>query len=274
MSLVKKPIMTEKKVAANRSNGGHSQGPATPEGRSACGAANCATAFMPRRRRPLCAVWARTRPTLRNCWKDSARNLRPGAPCRIELVNRLARVLWLVERADRSLEGDALRRASIADLGRDNRIHARMMRLKMTAETLRSLARSVGCWHYVTPREDLEVMKKLHQEGVAGEMGEIAMDLFDQLQEPGTDGDGVTENEKRVRVVNSMRSIFGLETIESPVAGADPRGRANGGHTRKVTKKPRGLPRVMRRVKIRKRMTGTPTLPRRTGTRGSGPASS
>ena len=30
-------------------------------------------------------------------------------------------------------------------------MHARMMRLKMTAESLRSLARSVACWHYVTP---------------------------------------------------------------------------------------------------------------------------
>ena len=29
-------------------------------------------------------------------------------------------------------------------MGRDNRLHARMMRLKMTAETLRSLARSVA----------------------------------------------------------------------------------------------------------------------------------
>ena len=86
-----------------------------------------------------------------------------------------------------------------------------MMRLKMTAETLRSLARSVGCWHYVTTREDLDVMKKLHQEGVAGEMGEIALDLFYQLQEPGTDEDGVTEKEKDDASSTAMRSIFGLE---------------------------------------------------------------
>ena len=114
-----------------------------------------------------------------------------------ELVNRLARVLSLVERDERSHEGEALRRARIRRNGRDNRLHARMMRLKMTAETLRSLARSVNCWHYVTTREDLDVMKKLQQEGVAAEMGEIALDLFYQLQEPGTDGDGVTESEKR-----------------------------------------------------------------------------
>ena len=140
------------------------------------------------------------------------------------LVNRLARVLWLVERSDRSLEGEALRRARIADNGRDNRLHARMMRLKMTAETLRSLARSVGCWHYVTTSEDLEVMKKLHHDGVAGEMGDIAMDLFYQLQEPGTDKDGVSEEEKRRGVVNSIRSIFGISPITSPVAMLTPAG--------------------------------------------------
>ena len=93
------------------------------------------------------------------------------------MVIRLARVMWLMNRADRSQEGSAVRRAQSAGHGRDNRLHARMM-LKMTAETLRSLARSVAVWHYVTTREDLEVMKKLHQEGVTAEMGEIALDLL------------------------------------------------------------------------------------------------
>jgi hypothetical protein len=133
-------------------------------------------------------------------------------------------VLWLSDRADRSLEGDALRRARTAEIGRDNRLHARMMRLKMTAETLRSLARAVGCWHYVTTSEDLEIMKKLHHDGVAGEMGEIAMDLFYQLQEPGTDKDGVSEEDKRRGVVNSIRSIFGLGDIVKPVAMLTPAG--------------------------------------------------
>ena len=104
-----------------------------------------------------------------------------------------------MDRADRSQEGEALRRARSVDAGRDNRLHARMMRLKMTAETLRSLARSVVVWHYVTTRDDLEVMKKLHQEGVTAEMGEIALDLFYQLQEPGADKDGVSEEEQHPR---------------------------------------------------------------------------
>ena len=45
MSLVKKPTMTEKKIAANRSNGGLSQGPATAEGKARMGAAHLRHGF-------------------------------------------------------------------------------------------------------------------------------------------------------------------------------------------------------------------------------------
>ena len=66
-----------------------------------------------------------------------------------------------------------------------------MMRLKMTEERLRRLAQSVATEHYVTPREDLEKMKSLHEEGVLKDMGEIALALFCELQAPGTDEDGI-----------------------------------------------------------------------------------
>jgi hypothetical protein len=67
-------------------------------------------------------------------------------------------------------------------------------------------------------------MKKLHQEGVAGEMGEIAMDLFYRLQEPNTDKDGVSEEEMYRGAVNSFRSVFGLEEIKEPVSLLSPTG--------------------------------------------------
>jgi hypothetical protein len=224
MALVKKPTLTEKKIAANRHNTSHSQGPATAERRERSGAARLRHGF-----------YAKAQETaLRGLGEDPAHfeellaglreEFTPAGTLQEELVIRLARVLWLMERSERSQEGAALRRAQSADRGRDNRLHARMMRLKMTAESLRSLARSVACWHYVTPVEDLDVMKKLHHEGVAGEMGEIAMDLFYQLQEPDTDKDGVSREEKYRRAANSFRSIFGLEEIKEPVAMLSPTG--------------------------------------------------
>ncbi len=148
----------------------------------------------------------------------------PAGALQERLLQRLARVLCLMDRSDRSQEGDALLRAKAVDSGRENRMHARMMRLKMTAETLRSLARSVAGWHYVTTRDDLDVMKKLHQEGGMAEMGEIALGLFYQLQAPGADRDGVSADEKRCGMVNSIRSIFGLPPIESDVQMLTPSG--------------------------------------------------
>jgi hypothetical protein len=224
MLLVKKPVVTEKKLAASQRNGRLSHGPVTEEGKERSAASQLRHGFYAKAQESA----------LQNLGEDPAEfaellaglreEFTPAGALQEKLVTRLARVLSLVDRYDRQLEGDTLRRARIADHGRDNRVHARMMRLKMTAETLRSLARSVAAWHYVTTRDDLEVMKKLHQEGVAAEMGEIALDLFYQLQKPGTDEDGEDPDEKNRRVVNSMRSIFGLGKIESPVAMLTPAG--------------------------------------------------
>ncbi len=212
MSLIKRPYMTEKKLAANRSNGGRSLGPATKEGMEICATARLRHGLYAQAQETALAGLGEDPADFEALLAGLREEFTPSGAFQERLLNRLARVLWLVERADRSLEGEALRRARIAEMGRDNRLHAKMMRLKMTAQTLRSLARSVGYWHYVTTSEDLEVMKKLHHDGVAGDMGEIAMDLFYQLQEPSTDKDGVSKEEKyRKKVVNSFRSIFGLE---------------------------------------------------------------
>jgi hypothetical protein len=224
MSLVKKPTMTEEKIAANRTNGSHSQGPATPEGKERMAAAHLRHGFYAKAQEAALRGLGEDPAHFEELLEGLRQEFTPVGALQEELVIRLARVLWLADRADRSQEGAALRRAKSAGQGRDNRLHARMMRLKMTAETLRSLARSAGCWHYVTTREDLEIMKKLHQEGVAGEMGEIAMDLFYQLREPNADQDGASEEEQYRGAVNSFRSIFGLEEIKEPVSMLKPSG--------------------------------------------------
>ena len=64
----------------------------------------------------------------------------------------------------------------------------------------------------------------LNKEGGMAEMGEIALGLFYQLQAPGADRDGVSADEKRCGMVNSIRSIFGLPPIESDVQMLTPSG--------------------------------------------------
>ena len=210
MSLIKKPVMTNSKLAANRRNATLSQGPATREGRSRNAAAHLRHGFYAKG----------FDVTLRNLGEDPGdyvelleglcMEFNPCGALQERLVVRLARVLWMMDRSERQQEGHALHRAKLAGCGRENRLHAQMLRLKMTAETLRSLARSVGRWHYVTSRDDLATVKMMHEQGQLHDMGNIALALFIQLQEPGTDEDGTTEFEKARRVVEDVKMIFGI----------------------------------------------------------------
>ena len=209
MSLVKKPIMTEKKVAANRRNGSKSLGPVTAEGREHIRSARLGHGFYAQAPDAVLSPLGQDPARFEELRNGLYQEFAPHGTLQEELVNRLAWVLLLVERAERSHEGQALRRAQSAQNGRDNRLHARMMRLKMTGESLRSLARSVAVWHYVTNCEDLEVIKELQQDGVAAEMGEIALDLFYHLRDPGVDKEGVSQEERYRGAINSFRSIFG-----------------------------------------------------------------
>ena len=116
MSLVKKPTMTEKKIAANRRNGGLSQGPVTAEGKERIGAAQLRHGFYAQAQEAALRSSGRgPGRTSRNCSQGLCEEFTPAGTLQEKLVNRLARVLWLMERADRSLEGDALRRARSAD---------------------------------------------------------------------------------------------------------------------------------------------------------------
>ena len=225
MSLVKKPTRTAKKIAANRRNGRTSQGAATEEGKERIAAAQWRHGFYAQPPEVALRLLGEDPADYEELLQGLREEFRPVGTLPESLVKRLAWVLCLIDRTERRQEGDLLRRAKLADNGRENRLHARMMRLKMTAESLRSLARAVAERHYVTTQEDLEVMKKLHQEGVTAEMGEIALGLFYQLQAPGTGEDGVDPEEKRRRVVNSIRSIFGIGPIQKPVQMLTPAGK-------------------------------------------------
>jgi hypothetical protein len=126
------------------------------------------------------------------------------------LVIRLRRCMWLTNRADRMLEGCAVQQAQEMNRGRLDRLHARMMRLKLTAESLGLFVQAVAREHYVTTPEDLEKMKNLHQEGVVKEMAEIALVLFYQLQPPGAGEDGLDPYEVGRRMVAQAKEIFGI----------------------------------------------------------------
>ncbi len=212
MSLVKSPRMTEKKLAAIRRNQQLSHGPATDEGRERIRAAHLRHGFYANEEevalRALGEEPAYFQELLEGLWET----YHPSDAAQEGLVIRLARATWLMNRADRMQEGYAVRQAQDVSRGRQDRLHARMMRLRITADSLRRLVQSVAREHYVTTPADLEKMKKLHEEGVVKEMGEIALALFIRLQAPGTDENGIDEFEKARRMVDQVKEIFGVGT--------------------------------------------------------------
>jgi hypothetical protein len=202
--------MTEKKMAANRRNQKFSNGPATDEGRERIRAAHLRHGFYAKAEdiamRALGEDPAHFQELLEGLWET----YHPADAAQEGLVIRLARATWLMNRADRMQEGYAVRQAQDVNIGREDRRHVQMMRLKMTADSLRLLVQSVARAHYVTTPADLEKMKSLRQEGMLKEMGEIALALFYQLQPPGTGEDGLDEEESARRVVRAVKDIFGI----------------------------------------------------------------
>ena len=214
MLMSKRPTMTRKRVAANQANGKLSKGPATPEGRERIRAANTRHGFYSRAEGVALACLGEDAAELERLRQNLYGDFQPPSGMEEELVEHLAQVVWRWKRAGRMQEGFALRQAKDANLTREDRLHAQMMRLKITADTLRRLAQSVAREDYFTPREDLEMMKNLHQEGAVKEIGEIALALFFQLQKPGTGKDGEDPEEKTRRVMNKIRAIFGLGPLD------------------------------------------------------------
>ena len=218
MSLIKKHEMTEKKLAANRRNQKLCNGPATVEGRERIRAANLRHGFYAQAEevalRALGEEPAHFQELLEGLWET----YNPTDAAQEGLVIRLARATWLMNRADRMQEGYAVRQARDVSNGREDRLHVQMMRLKITADSLRLLVQSVGYEHYVTTPADLEKMKNLHQEGVLKDMGEIALALFYQLHAPGTGEDGIDAEEKTRRVIRKIKEIFAISLDPEPAA--------------------------------------------------------
>ena len=210
MSLIKKPEMTEKKVAANARNRKLAHGPATDKGRERIRAAHLRHGFYSQAEeaalRALGEDPAQYQQLLEDLWEE----WQPVGAIQEGLVIRLRRCMGLTNRADRMLEGCAVQQAQEMNRGRLDRLHAKMMRLKLTAESLGLFVQAVAHKHYVTTPEDLEKMKTMPQEGVVKEMGEMAIALFYRLQPPGAGEDGLDPMESARRMVDQVKEIFGI----------------------------------------------------------------
>jgi hypothetical protein len=226
MPLIQKPEMTEKNLAAHRRNARKSRGATTPGGKEQIRDANLLHGFYSQERDTALRALGENPDEFEAVVEAVREQWQPANRFQELLVLRMARAIWRLNRSDRTQEGYALRQAKDVNNSREDRLHAQMMRLKMTAASLQSLALAVAREHYVTTAADLELMKSLHPEGVMKEMGQIAIGLFYQLQEPGAPGPGETEESEHSevdarQVLTNIRAIFGLGPLDpEPEASA------------------------------------------------------
>jgi hypothetical protein len=216
MALIKRRELSEKQLAAIRSNQKLTHGPVTEEGRDRIRAAHLRHGYYARAERIALRSLGEEPEKFQDLLQGLWETYNPTDAAQKGMVIRLARATWQMNRVDRAQEGCAVRQAQEMNSGRENRLHARMMRLRITADSLRQLAQSVHQSHYVTSPRDLDLMKSLAQEGVLKDMGEIALTLFYQFQVPGTGDDGMDPDEKSRRALAKFKSIFGLASDEPP----------------------------------------------------------
>src|ERR1019366_9570698 len=141
--------MTEKQLAANRRNQKLCHGPVTVEGRERIRAAHLRHGFYSQDEEVALRALGEDPAQLEALTEGLWETYRPDDAAQEGLVIRLARATWLMNRADRMQQGYAVRQAQDVNIGRGDRLHVQMMRLKITAETLERLAESVAQWHYV-----------------------------------------------------------------------------------------------------------------------------
>ena len=216
MSLIKRRALTAKQLAANRRNQKFCHGPTTAEGRERIRAAHLRHGFYTQHEEVALLALGEDPAHYQDLVEGLWATHNPTDPMQEGLVIRLARAMWLMNRADRMQEGYALRQAQDVNSGRQDSLHSRMMGLKMTAESLERLAKAVQQKHYVTTPQDLEAMKNLNQEGELKKMGEMALALFYQLQAPGTGKDGIDPDEQSRRALARLQDIFGLSGDTPP----------------------------------------------------------
>ena len=220
MSIKQKRTMTEKSLAAHRKNRRKSRGPATAAGKEMTRDASLRHGFYSQDRDTALRALGEDPVDFEVLLLAARDKWQPEDGFEERLAMQLARAMWRLERADRMQESYALRQAQEVNSTRESRQHEQMMRLKMTEATLQSLAQSVAREHYVTTPADLALMKNLLPEESMKEMGDIALALFLQLQEPGerdAEGCHIDHEEMSRRALARIQEIFGLAGDTPPV---------------------------------------------------------
>jgi hypothetical protein len=110
MSLIQKPEMTERNLAAHRLNGRKSRGPATRAGKTRSAASNLHHGFYSQARDEALLALGEDPHDYARLLNSLLEDLRPREGLEKQLVLRMARALWRMQRSERMQDGLAAKR--------------------------------------------------------------------------------------------------------------------------------------------------------------------
>jgi hypothetical protein len=110
MSLVQKQEMTEENLAAKRSNGRQTQGAVTPEGKANSARSNLRHGFYSQARDEAMVALGEDPEEYAGLLKSLVDDLQPSEGLESQLVLRMGRALWRMQRAERMQDGLAMKR--------------------------------------------------------------------------------------------------------------------------------------------------------------------
>jgi len=162
MSLVKRHKLTPRKLAANRTSGRLSRGPATPEGRERIRAANTRHGFYAQGNGEALRALGEDPADFERLVESLIESWQPVDGFEERLVMRLARALWRMERSDRVQESIAVRQLERQAERRDFREAYVRQHTETVIERMKALAAAAAKADYCADPSEIELFQSLY----------------------------------------------------------------------------------------------------------------
>jgi len=178
MSLIKKPEMTPKRLAANQANAQRSHGPVTPEGLERAREARIQHGFYARDPDEALEKLGENREEFKRLLASLNERWKPADDFDSRLVRRLARAMWRWERGDRQLESMSVQQLEEMDKNVDRVAAEAKARYEKILAGLASLEYSTREEDYCFSNEDLLTFDSIYGDVTQGRPADICVLLY------------------------------------------------------------------------------------------------
>jgi hypothetical protein len=178
MSLIKKPEMTPRRLAANQANGPRSYGPVTPEGLERARDARIQHGFYARDPSEALEKLGEDREEFNQLVASMVVKWQPANDFETRLVKRLARALWKWERGDRQLESMSVQQLENLDANVDRLAAEAKARHEKKLASLTSLEYATREEDFCFTNEQLLMFDSVYGEVSKGRPADIFVLLY------------------------------------------------------------------------------------------------